>query len=965
MNFFYSTTMSIKTLTTALTLFFGLLLLGTAPAQAQTVTFNAESASVAAGNTVTIPVTVQGFDDITGVQFTLEWDPSVLSFNSTGNPDNVTGISGGVFGDPTENNVPPGHLTVVWDDPNATGVTLGDGTAFFTVTLTATGSAGAASDITFTGDPTEQLVASGTDVLTFASNDGSVNVTAPPEMSVTPASLDFGELEVGQSASQSVTVQSTGGADLDVSGVSLTGSGDYSQTNDCSAALPPGNDCTVTVELDPQTPGNKPGTLSIASNAGDEDVSLSGSATEPVTPTPGISVNPTSLSFGSVSTDASASQSVTVESTGDADLEVNTLNITGLDDSDFSVANNGCTGAIAPNNTCDIEVQFAPANVGPKDATLAIASNAGSQNVSLAGSGQTPPPPTSDDEVTFTVEDASVPTGGEVTVDVTVEGFADVTGIQFSLDWDESLLELTSVNAGDLPNVSGGDVPNLGGLFNMPSPGSLSFVWDDEDATGKSLPDGAVAFSLTFDAVGAGDQSADVSLIDTPTPQMVFVDFAEATFIGNDGTVDILSQVPITGAVTYYDGRPLEGALLTLDGPSTATTSTGGNGSFSFMATVAQDFQLSAEMPDDAPSNGVNVNDISLTRRHILTVTPLNSPYKMLAADVDGDAAVAVNDISGMRQFILGITPTFTGGNWTCPVEGSATTDPLAYDVEYTYMPLSVEQPGQDFFCFHMGDVDGSWSPEAGTALIAAERKASSSAGPPLRLSMAGQAAETENEVLVLLTADQFENIGGYQFTVEWDAEVLAFAGVEQFGLEDLSPKNFGTHRTEEGILTTAWTDPSGTGQSLEPGAVLFGMRFRPVKDAATTLDVSSAVTPMWAHRGDDGLAPVAVRSSPATLEASSFLPGAFTLQGNYPNPFARSTQVAFDLPEAAVLTVEVYDVLGRRVLRVPNQELTAGTGRTVSLDASQLSPGLYFYRVQAEMSSGIKTQTGQMTLVR
>ena len=94
-------------------------------------------------------------------------------------------------------------------------------------------------------------------------------------------------------------------------------------------------------------------------------------------------------------------------------------------------------------------------------------------------------------------------------------------------------------------------------------------------------------------------------------------------------------------------------------------------------------------------------------------------------------------------------------------------------------------------------------------------------------------------------------------------------------------------------------------------------------------------------------------------------LPSQFTLQGNYPNPFNPSTQVVFDLPEAGVIQVDIYDMLGRRVLSVPAQEMTAGANRKVQIDASELASGMYIYNVRAQMGSKTEISTGRMTLLK
>ena len=101
------------------------------------------------------------------------------------------------------------------------------------------------------------------------------------------------------------------------------------------------------------------------------------------------------------------------------------------------------------------------------------------------------------------------------------------------------------------------------------------------------------------------------------------------------------------------------------------------------------------------------------------------------------------------------------------------------------------------------------------------------------------------------------------------------------------------------------------------------------------------------------------------TLDGVETLPEQFTLNGNYPNPFNPTTSIVFDLPENAAMRVEVYDLLGRRVMDLSGLEMQAGAGRQIQLDASSLASGSYIYRVFATMESGSLVQTGRMTLLK
>ena len=99
--------------------------------------------------------------------------------------------------------------------------------------------------------------------------------------------------------------------------------------------------------------------------------------------------------------------------------------------------------------------------------------------------------------------------------------------------------------------------------------------------------------------------------------------------------------------------------------------------------------------------------------------------------------------------------------------------------------------------------------------------------------------------------------------------------------------------------------------------------------------------------------------------ESDTALPAEFALKGNYPNPFNPTTTISFDLPESADVTVQVLDLLGREVLAVPSQTMQAGTGQSVQIDASNLSSGIYLYRVIAHGASQTHMQVKTMTLLK
>ena len=102
----------------------------------------------------------------------------------------------------------------------------------------------------------------------------------------------------------------------------------------------------------------------------------------------------------------------------------------------------------------------------------------------------------------------------------------------------------------------------------------------------------------------------------------------------------------------------------------------------------------------------------------------------------------------------------------------------------------------------------------------------------------------------------------------------------------------------------------------------------------------------------------------PVSTEDES-LPQALVLHGNYPNPFRHSTRLMMDLPWPARVTVEVMDVMGRRVFTVPSVDLAPGWQRGIDLSGASLSSGLYLYRVHASSPQGSVVHVGRFVRIR
>ena len=88
--------------------------------------------------------------------------------------------------------------------------------------------------------------------------------------------------------------------------------------------------------------------------------------------------------------------------------------------------------------------------------------------------------------------------------------------------------------------------------------------------------------------------------------------------------------------------------------------------------------------------------------------------------------------------------------------------------------------------------------------------------------------------------------------------------------------------------------------------------------------------------------------------------PTTYKLENNYPNPFNPTTTIKYQIPELSFISLKVFDVLGNEILTLVETEKPVGTYE-VEFDATNLSSGIYFYRIQA----GSFVETKKMILLR
>jgi hypothetical protein len=249
------------------------------------------------------------------------------------------------------------------------------GTAQFNVVFTPTASSAVTGTISLVSNaPNSPLTIALTGTGTSASQ----------LLSASPTTLSFGNVNDGTTSSLSVTLTNSGNADITISGVTTTGSG-FSTSGGSGVTLSANQTTTVSVAFDPSTAGAVSGKVSVASNATNSPAVITVTGTGVASST-GITVSPTSLSFGSQTVNTTAgANTVTVTNTGTTSITVSSVSTS----APFAVSGFSGSTTLTANQALSLSVTFDPTSQISSSGTLTITSSAPSSpnTVALSGTG--------------------------------------------------------------------------------------------------------------------------------------------------------------------------------------------------------------------------------------------------------------------------------------------------------------------------------------------------------------------------------------------------------------------------------------------------------------------------------------------------------------------------------------------------------------------------------------------------
>jgi len=354
-----------------------------------------------------------------------------------------------------------------------------------------------------------------------------------------------------------------------------------------------------------------------------------------------------------------------------------------------------------------------------------------------------------------------------------------------------------------------------------------------------------------------------------------------------------------------------------------------------------QDYQLKVNSPDDY-LNGVSTLDLIIIQRHILGMENLESPYQLIASDVNNSQDITALDLIELRKLILGIYDELPNNTSWQYVDKSYNfldiNNPWPYRDNIDIYDVEDDMMNNDFIAVKIGDVNGSASLQPESIRI----DHVDSFTDPVVISHDMLELDGSDEYLVPFYFNSGKDIMGLQAHIEFDNKKVEVLDLES-GRLSVENDNFFIH---DGRVSLVWHNDRAIESA--PDDALFYLVVR-----------------VSAYHGD-ALFTIAKNQ----LLASEIVDNSFSthsiivekqkgefenvLYQNIPNPFSGLTSIDFELSKTSTVRINVFDPGGRLVLS-RSGDYPKGRSSMIIRSDDLKGNGIYYYQMETETFSSTR----------
>lgn len=457
-----------------------------------------------------------------------------------------------------------------------------------------------------------------------------------------------------------------------------------------------------------------------------------------------------------------------------------------------------------------------------------------------------------------------------------------------------------------------------------------------------------------FDCSDLGTQMIELWAVD----QQGNSDFC-LTYISVQDNNDECSNIPpgagvamIAGGITTETGEAVDEVMVSVTSGANVIDIFEGDGFFEFgTVPMGEDYTVSAQKNIN-PLNGVTTLDLVMISKHILGANRLDSPYKIIAADIDRSGHVSTLDIIKLRKLILNIETSLPNQNTSWRFvdarhDFSNPDNPFNEDFpeQVVIEAFEGDQLEADFVAVKVGDVNQS---AAANQFDELEERTDQE---KWNIKVANKTIKEGETVTLDFKASDLGRLLGYQFTLGFNVDAIEFEDLIPGNVPGLTEHNFGFSALEDGFITTSWNSDELKDANEE--MVLFSLTVT-AKEATQVSElffINSRYTVAEAYKGLEEINTVSLQYLNANdvTDADGFI-----LYQNRPNPFTESTTIGFHLPEAGEVNFTIFNAAGQQLLS-RNAQMDPGY-HEMDINAAELNEaGILYYRLETSNMTATK----------
>jgi len=400
----------------------------------------------------------------------------------------------------------------------------------------------------------------------------------------------------------------------------------------------------------------------------------------------------------------------------------------------------------------------------------------------------------------------------------------------------------------------------------------------------------------------------------------------------------------VAGKITMPDGVAIEEVEVRVDGEGIMPTPiiTSENGNYSFELDNGTAYHL-IPTKDHNPLNGVSTFDLVLISKHILQLETLDSPYHMIAADINRSGTITAFDMVELRRLILNITTEFPNNKSWRFVDASYqfnSDDPLREPFNETIVldVNGIDQMDNNFIAIKIGDVSGN---AAANELVKAEARTNNDR---LSIMIENKRVNAGEEVTVNFIIPEDQQLDGYQFA-------LAYQDLTLIEMQEgvVKEGNVGWTMKDRNILPISWNKTGE--QNFESNQ--FALTFKADKTASLSelIMIQSNIIQAEAYTVDQEIMQLDLAFTAITAP--------FEVQQNRPNPFSNQTTIGFQLPSADMVSLTILTPDGKEVKKW-SQHFDKGYNEWIINSQELNEKGILYYKIQSKD----QVQTKKMILL-